>query len=162
MKVKNILLETPKINFFIEYPKQWDKKELRIFKEKVKFLAKKVFSLENELCHIINLNLTNDEKIKELNKIYLNHNYETDVLTFRYDDEVIEADVIISLDTVKNNSLRFKTNFWEELYRVVIHGMLHICGYDDKSEKQKLLMQKKENIYLKMLKEESNVSRKNT
>ncbi|MCX7833482.1 MAG: rRNA maturation RNase YbeY [Ignavibacteria bacterium] len=155
-------MKTPNINFFIDYPLRWNKTELKLFKDKVKYLAKEIFSLENELCHTLNLNLTDDKNIKKLNKKYLNHNYETDVLTFRYDDDIIEADVVISIDTIKENSVRYRTDFFIELYRVIIHGFLHLCGYDDKTKNQKSLMKRKENQYLKLLNNLSDVSRKST
>ncbi len=152
-------MNTINLNFFIDNPENWNKNQLKIFKSRVRYIVKKIFSLENKLCHILNLNLTDDLKIKNLNKKYLNHNYETDVLTFRYDDEVIEADVIVSVDTVKKNSYKYKVDFIDELFRVVIHGVLHLCGYNDNTKNQKIIMRRKENFYLKLLKDKINVSR---
>lgn len=152
----------PVINFYIDFPISWNKKDLKIFKYKVKYIAQKIFSLENQICDVINLNLTDDSKIKDLNKKYLNHNYETDVLTFKYDNDFTEADVIISVETVKSNARKFKTTLMNELFRVIIHGILHICDYSDKTRKEKMIMRQKEDFYLKFLKDFENVSRKNS
>ncbi len=64
-------------------------------------------------------------------------------MTFRYDDEVIEADVIVSVDTVKKNSYKYKVDFIDELFRVVIHGVLHLCGYNDNTKIKRLLCEEK-------------------
>jgi rRNA maturation RNase YbeY len=91
-----------------------------------------------------------DEKIKEINNKFLSHNYETDILTFHDtdDDGKIESDIIISPDTIKFNSKKFKKSFSEELYRVILHGLLHLSGYDDKDVKNKRIMRQKEDLYL--------------
>ena len=85
------------------------------------------------------------------NKKYLSHNYETDILTFYYENDVnsIDSDILISTDTVKRNSFKYDTGFEKELLRVVIHGILHLCGYNDETITQKNVMKKKENFYLK-------------
>lgn len=93
-----------------------------------------------------------DETILEVNQKFLNHDYYTDVITFDYTEEnIISGDIYISLDTVKSNSELYNTTFLEELYRVIIHGVLHLCGYKDKSEEDEKLMRQKEDEALKML-----------
>lgn len=78
-----------------------------------------------------------NQYILELNQQYLNHNYFTDIITFDYCyDNKVEGDIFISIDTVLDNSHRFKTNFNEELLRVIIHGVLHLVGFSDKTAKQ--------------------------
>lgn len=91
-----------------------------------------------------------DDTIKDYNNKYLSHNYETDILTFydTDDDGKLESDIIISPDTVKHNSKRFKKDFSEELFRVILHGLLHLCGYDDKDVKNQKVMREREDHYL--------------
>ena len=87
----------------------------------------------------------NDEKILEVNNQYLNHNYYTDIITFDYsENEIISGDIFISTDTVKTNAADFHISFEEELLRVIIHGILHLCGQDDKTPTTKEIMTKKE------------------
>ena len=82
-----------------------------------------------------------NEYILELNQKYLNHNYFTDIITFDYcSDNKVEGDIFISVDTVLDNSHRFKTNFNDELLRVIIHGVLHLVGFSDKTAKQQKQM----------------------
>ncbi|BDX37535.1 endoribonuclease YbeY [Tenuifilaceae bacterium CYCD] len=82
-----------------------------------------------------------NDYILDLNKQYLNHNYFTDIITFDYcSDNIVEGDIFISIDTVLDNSHRFKTNFSDELLRVIIHGVLHLVGFSDKTAKQQKQM----------------------
>ena len=75
----------------------------------------------------------NDEKILEVNREYLGHDYYTDIITFDYcEDDTLNGDLVISLDTVKSNAELFKKDYNEELHRVIIHGVLHLCGINDK------------------------------
>jgi len=91
-----------------------------------------------------------DNYLLELNKKYLNHDYFTDILTFNYSEKKnISADLIISIETVKFNANKYKTEFKEELRRVIIHGFLHLFGYEDYTQEQKKIMTQKENYYLK-------------
>jgi rRNA maturation RNase YbeY len=95
-----------------------------------------------------------DEEILRINQSYLNHNYYTDIITFDYSEgDKLSGDLFISLDTVKTNSEKYKTNYDEELHRVMIHGILHLCGYNDKTQTEKKIMQEKENealLYLSL------------
>jgi rRNA maturation RNase YbeY len=93
-----------------------------------------------------------DDKILEINKQYLNHNYYTDIITFDYSErDVVSGDIFISLETVMSNSKLFNADFNTELYRVIIHGILHLCGQDDKTEAEAIQMRTKENHALKWL-----------
>ena len=125
-----------------------DKK--REFRKKLGKLIDNV--LKNENCNVSSLNLIfcSDEYIKEYNKKYLGHDYETDIITFHDKDEEgrTEGELLISVDTVKSNSKKYKTSFKDELNRVVIHGVLHLCGYNDKTPSQKRAIRKKENYFL--------------
>lgn len=88
----------------------------------------------------------NDDKILEVNREYLGHDYYTDVITFDYDeDDVVSGDVVISLDTVASNAHLFNKTYEEELYRVIIHGILHLCGINDKGLGEREQMEAAEN-----------------
>jgi rRNA maturation RNase YbeY len=90
-----------------------------------------------------------DEEILRINRQYLQHDYYTDIITFDYsEDDVISGDLFISLETVKSNSEQFKTEYSEELARVMIHGVLHLCGFKDKTPKDEKIMREKENSAL--------------
>ena len=93
-----------------------------------------------------------DEKILEVNKQYLQHDYYTDIITFDYtEDNLISGDIFISLDTVKSNSEEQGTDYNEELHRVIIHGILHLCGINHKGPGERELMEAAENKALEML-----------
>ena len=75
----------------------------------------------------------NDEHILEVNREYLGHDYYTDIITFDYcEGDVLSGDLVISLDTVRSNAELFQKTYEEELHRVIIHGVLHLCGINDK------------------------------
>jgi len=94
----------------------------------------------------------NDEKIIEVNKQYLEHDYFTDIITFDYSEKnTISGDLFISVDTVKSNSEEFGVTFEEEIYRIMIHGILHLCGQDDESEELRNEMTSKENKALEKM-----------
>ncbi len=93
-----------------------------------------------------------DEKILEVNQQYLNHDFYTDIITFDYSEEnMISGDIIISLQTVESNSQMYKTEFKEELHRVIIHGILHLCGLGDLTDEEENAMREAENSALEML-----------
>ena len=96
----------------------------------------------------------NDEKILEVNREYLGHDYYTDVITFDYDeDDVVSGDIVISLDTVRSNAELFGKEYDDELHRVIIHGILHLCGINDKGPGEREIMEAAENKALALLKE---------
>jgi len=87
-----------------------------------------------------------DEKILEVNRQYLGHDYYTDIITFDYDEgDVINGDLVISLDTVASNAEMLGKTYEEELHRVIIHGILHLCGLNDKGPGERELMETAEN-----------------
>ena len=93
----------------------------------------------------------NDEKILEINNEYLGHDYYTDVITFDYDEgDVVNGDIVISLDTVRTNAEMFGKAYEDELYRVIIHGILHLCGLNDKGPGEREIMEEAENKALEM------------
>lgn len=92
-----------------------------------------------------------DEKILEVNRQYLEHDYYTDIITFDYtEDNRISGDLFISLDTVRTNAEQFGQPYERELYRVIIHGILHLCGINDKGPGERELMEAAENRALAM------------
>lgn len=108
--------------------------------------------MEGEDCRFneIIVNFVNDSAIRKINLEYLDHNYNTDIITFPYNDKrkEIEGEIFISLDTVKKNSKIYGSGYKQELRRVIIHGCLHLAGYKDAKIKQKELIRSKEDYYL--------------
>ena len=95
----------------------------------------------------------NDEKMLEVNRQYLGHDYYTDIITFDYTEgDRISGDIVISLDTVHSNARQFGKDYDEELHRVVIHGILHLCGINDKGPGEREQMEAAEDRALQMLK----------
>ena len=92
-----------------------------------------------------------DEKILEVNREFLQHDYYTDIITFDYcEDDVLNGDIVISLDTVRSNAEMLGKDYDEELHRVVIHGILHLCGLHDKGPGEREQMEAAENSALAM------------
>ncbi len=101
-----------------------------------------------EICYIF----CSDEKILEVNRQYLQHDYYTDIITFDYTEKnKIAGDLFISLDTVKSNSESLHTPYNEELHRTIIHGILHLCGINDKGPGEREIMEANENKALAIL-----------
>ena len=95
-----------------------------------------------------------DEKILEVNRQYLQHDYYTDIITFDYcEGNRLSGDLFISLETVKTNSEQFNTPYEEELHRTIIHGILHLCGINDKGPGEREIMEAAENKALAMRKQ---------
>ena len=95
-----------------------------------------------------------DEKILEVNRQYLQHDYYTDIITFYYcEGNRLSGDLFISLETVKTNSEQFNTPYEEELHRTIIHGILHLCGINDKGPGEREIMEAAENKALAMRKQ---------
>ncbi len=93
-----------------------------------------------------------DNYLLEVNKTYLDHDYFTDIITFDYvEGTLINGDIFISVDRVRDNSVEFKTTFEDEMNRILIHGILHLLGYKDKKKSDKLLMTEKEDFFLNLL-----------
>lgn len=92
-----------------------------------------------------------DDYLLSLNKEFLNHDYFTDIITFSYNEEnVVSGDLFISIDRTKENAEKNKVSFSNELARLVIHGMLHLCGFNDKSQEEVKAIRQKEEEYLEM------------
>lgn len=121
-------------------------------KRKVTRWIKETILSEGKTLGDISFVFCSDTYLLEVNKQYLNHDYFTDIITFDYvEGGIISGDIFISCDRVRENAAEFNTGFDNELMRIVIHGVLHLLGYKDKSKKDKLLMTSKEDIYLNQL-----------
>jgi len=118
--------------------------------ELIKFLG----VIEEKQIGDINVILVSDLGLLEINRRYLNHDYFTDIVTFQHPSPLgsISGDLFVSVDRVSDNAVSLNAGFTEEFARVVIHGVLHLCGYRDKKAVDIKLMRKKENFYLESLK----------
>ena len=100
-----------------------------------------------------------DSYILDVNRTYLKHDYFTDIITFDYcKSDLVSGDLFISLDTVKSNSDKFETTYNEELHRTIIHGILHLCGINDKGPGEREIMEQAENEALAIYKEVANIA----
>ena len=108
--------------------------------------------LENKGIGSINFIFCSDDYLHSLNVQYLKHDTLTDVITFDYteDSPLLSGDIFISIDRVKENAKQFGTPFVDELHRVMIHGLLHLAGYSDKTDQETALMRSKEDYYLSL------------
>ena len=99
----------------------------------------------------ISIIFCSDNYILDVNLKYLNHDYFTDIITFDYcDKDILSGDLFISVDSVRENAIFFEVDFEEELRRVIVHGLLHLIGYDDHTEEEQKIMREKENYYISL------------
>ena len=108
---------------------------------------------ESEIRRVgqINIIFCSDNYILDINQQYLQHDYFTDIITFDYcEGDKISGDLFISVDTVRDNAVEYGTEFADELNRVIVHGVLHLIGYDDHEEEDIKEMRAKENYYLSL------------
>lgn len=167
-KGKNLLKKTMLINF------NSLKIKFRLKNEaKISTWIQEVLLKEKKSSNEINYIFCNDDSLLNLNRKYLNHNTLTDILTFevsptlpfkqksrgktsgREKNQILFADIFISIPRVKENAKTFNFSFEDELSRVMVHGILHLCGYGDKNTGEKKTMRKMENFYLAVLKKAS-------
>ena len=112
-------------------------------------LLKEIIRKEEKIQGDINVIITNDEYMRKINVRFLEHDYNTDVITFNYNSgKVINGEVYISLDTVRYNASNYKVSLKKEIDRVVIHGVLHLVGYDDINQDERKKMKKMEDFWL--------------
>lgn len=118
---------------------------------KLKKIIKKIFFAERKTLSQISYVFCNDEYLLELNQKYLKHNTYTDIITFNLSnsESIINAEVYISVERVKENSKVLKEEEESEMARVVFHGSLHLCGYNDKTKGERAVMREKEDEFLK-------------
>lgn len=122
-------------------------------RSRTKELVLNLIKKEGKVINHINYIFCTDEYLLPLNKNYLKHSTFTDIITFHYhlSDQPLLSDIYISIERVRENAVLFGTSFRHELHRVIFHGALHLCGYGDKSKKDKTLMRQKEQEYLNLL-----------
>ncbi len=132
------------------------------FNEKITFTLRDKIAVRTWLASIlkteghklnhINYIFCTDKYLHKINLQYLQHNTYTDIITFNNSNlkGTAEADIFISIQRVKENAKTLKINFTDELHRIMAHGILHLCGYQDKTPKHKLLMTGKEDYYLSL------------
>ena len=118
----------------------------------MKHWIQEVIRLNNHQTGHLSFVFCSDDYLLEVNKKFLNHDYYTDIITFDYNEStIISGDFIISIDRVKDNALTHHCAFYKELYRVIIHGILHLLGFSDKTEIQQKKMRLLEDRYLAQL-----------
>ena len=120
-------------------------------KRKIKNWLKDTIVNEKKKVGDINYIFCSKKYLKKMNNDYLSKNYETDVISFDFSkDNKISGDIYISSETVKKNSIIFNVCFNNELKRVMVHGLLHLLNYNDKSNQEQKIMREKENFYIKL------------
>lgn len=120
-------------------------------KTKIKKWLKLVAESEVFSLGAVSVIFCSDNYILDINQRFLQHDYFTDIITFDYSEgEKISGDLFISVDSVRENSIEFGTEFEEELHRVIVHGILHLIGYDDHTDEEIRTMRSKENYYLSL------------
>lgn len=113
------------------------------------FLSRKVDE-KRRTVDVVNYIFCSDEELLDINRRFLNHNTYTDIITFHYHQpgRPVQSDIYISVDRVKENAQKFRTNLSTELHRVIFHGMLHLLGFKDKSEREAKTMRSMEDQWL--------------
>lgn len=137
----------PKINFFTE-DISFNLKQKTLLRNWIK----KVILSKGAKLNEINYIFCSDHYLKEVNIVYLDHDYFTDIITFDNSEEEnhLEGDIYISIDRVQENSEQFGKTFENELHRVIIHGILHLLGFGDKTDEEAEQMRKEEEISLSL------------
>jgi probable rRNA maturation factor len=121
---------------------------------RLKKFIREIFKREKKKLESINYIFCTDTQLLKINREFLKHDYYTDIITFPLSEEnaPVEAEVYISIDRIKDNAQQLGESVTNELYRVIFHGALHLCGYRDKSPKEVSKMREKEDYYLSLYK----------
>ncbi len=133
-----------KINFFIK----GNPPKIKFSKATFRSVATTIFQDHSKTLDYVNIIFCDDEYILEVNKTHLDHDFYTDIITFDYDEDEVQSDIYISTERVLDNACKEKTDPSNELYRVMIHGCVHLCGLGDKTVKEVKVMRGKEDDYL--------------
>ena len=134
---------------------------IRYFNEDIRFVLKDklvnnrwlklVAGSEIRSIGDVNIIFCSDKYILDVNLRYLHHDYYTDIITFDYcEGKKLSGDLFISIDTVRENALEYGVEFDDELHRVMVHGLLHLIGYDDHNPEEEKIIHEKEDYYLKL------------
>ena len=139
-----------KVNFFFLKNFIKDKEKKAKFRKETRATVSQVLQNENQSLSFLNLIFCDNKTVREYNNKFLSHDYNTDIITFFDYDEtnIMHGELLISVEQVKINAKDYETTFNKELKRVIIHGVLHLCGYDDKTKSGKVKMRKREDYYL--------------
>jgi len=137
-----------KINYFYE-----DTTFILDHKEALAKWIIQSIEFENHTLNSINYVFCSDQYLRQINRKYLDHDYYTDIITFNHaeSEQEIESDIFISIERVEENAVTNKAELHTELSRVMIHGVLHLVGYNDKIKEEEKVMREKENAYLSLL-----------
>lgn len=121
-------------------------------RKSTKNLIQRIFFSESKMFRKVSFVFCSDEYLLKINTQYLKHNYYTDVITFTISlpGDAIESEIYISVDRIKENAKTYNVLYQNELLRVIIHGVLHLCGYNDQKPLSKQIMKKKEDLYLQL------------
>lgn len=134
-------MRNPKIDIF-------NHKNFVIDKKAIKKMVSQILSLVDKDFEIISINFVDDERLLEMNKHYLNHDYYTDILTFNFSDETISTEIFISYERAYENAKKYKITLEDEILRLISHGILHSIGFDDHTRSEKIKMRNAENKIL--------------
>lgn len=119
----------------------------------IKEIASTIINTENRLVGNISFIFVSDNELLDINRQFLQHDYYTDVITFNYNEgNIVNGEIYMSIDTIRNNAKTFHVSLLEECHRVMIHGILHLCGYNDTSNEEREQMRLQEERWLTALK----------
>ncbi len=143
--IVNLFFEKKKYKLIFDY-----NNSVRLLK---KYAKSKLINQHNFIDNVINYNFVSSKRQIEINNEHLNHNYNTDIITFNLSDsnDKLYGDIYISLKQIRKNAKRYNADVYQEINRVVIHGLLHLLGYNDKSKNEVKIMRKEENKFLKYI-----------